>query len=262
MKINLKRFTLIELLVVIAIIAILASMLLPALAKARDKARDVTCQANQKQIGTAFMNYVTNNKDFLPPMYLEIPGYYWTWVNQMAQELCGLTREQAKAPNLSHLITDGIATEKQLQVFTCPSEPMGIGDRTKGKFTYGHFGANLFLLNDEPYYSSTNNPWRKDRNMTDITKPSSAIAFLDSPTTNGAYPLFHQTSDKMQLLIASRHGGNVAKGEYVASSHYPYYSGNFINVSYVDGHVAAVSRYDWLKNGEYSYSILQQGIKP
>ena len=72
-----KRFTLIELLVVIAIIAILAAMLLPALAKARAKARNASCQANLKQIGNAVVMYTDDNESYFPDFTDQNMTRYW-----------------------------------------------------------------------------------------------------------------------------------------------------------------------------------------
>lgn len=133
MKKTEKGFTLIELLVVIAIIAILASLLMPSLGKAREKAKQIGCVNNQKQLGLAFAEYFGDYNGMIPNKLAD--GIYWT-----------------------ELIDSYLGNKHDFKtgVWLCPSEP---GAEHLGTY-YPCYGANGYWFTNTKKYSSIKMPGR------------------------------------------------------------------------------------------------------
>src|SRR5438876_3011123 len=132
---NQRAFTLIELLVVIAIIAILASLLLPALARAKQKAQATKCLSNEKQIGLGYLLYASDNSDYLPLAAHLGDAAPCQWFFEISLYIAN------QATNYTNLVA-------KANVVACPSAKLEkvFPPSTPAAEAYGGYGHNYVYL--------------------------------------------------------------------------------------------------------------------
>ncbi len=205
-----KKFTLIELLVVIAIIAILAAMLLPALNKARESARQSTCVNNLKQLGSCVNLYLDDYRGFYP-CWGKAPGGLPNWSAQVVTlYLFGNNKESART---------SYNADKNA-IARCPVREMTNAEFVTAKFTgtstdndfWGMYGLNYRYFGDSASGGST-----KAVKVPAIRRASSKIYAIDA-TANTSGEIANRTGTSLPL---GRHSGkaNVLWADYHVSGH-------------------------------------------
>ncbi|HEY3267941.1 MAG TPA: DUF1559 domain-containing protein [Armatimonadota bacterium] len=218
MKNKYRAFTLIELLVVIAIIAILAAILFPVFAKARERAKTTACINNERQIGIGCMTYTDDFDGVYPINRMQIVGGTWTWKRAIYPYV--KSYDAFKCPSVTNYMAinpetgaKGDESNTMTAYRNDPSQQMPA--------SYGYSGGFFF---------ETGSGTRRPRRMSELKEPANTLFILNTRMSYpdlGPWMMNSRCDVKGNIVSTSKLGAFVAHG-------------GRIPIIMADGHVQAL----------------------
>ncbi|MDR1281750.1 MAG: DUF1559 domain-containing protein [Opitutaceae bacterium] len=227
-------FTLVELLTVIAIIGILAAIIIPAVGKVRESAKDVTCKSNLRQIATALAIYATEHGRF-PASRQENEGDGTIWRMYLAPYFGG-------------------AVKQNNGVYICPARMLV--PKTVENFYFPTYAFHPRICPD-----TKEEGWGQPKKPEEILRPSQVILVADATQQGGGDDSYGQSHTNFWTVTEAFNDGDPANadkpiGKYNDSDPvgeadgavFRYRHNGKANFAFVDGHVAAIKKGEVLEH--------------